>query len=329
MPNLYLSVNRWVALGLEATWGTSPASPTIYLQADPNPGTKPQVTYIENKAMYGSATDVIDVITGPIYTKFSTKGNLFPDTFPYLSFLLLGSEAVTGTAAPYTHTQSLLEAPTTGSQPGSVSVWDVDNVAYTAGSAKLIPGCVLDSLSVTLNPTSAANWSADFIGSELTSAPAPASAFTTSVMVPGYTTVLTIGGTAYDLAEEMTISAKRSAKQVPTLNGSPAPYIVWSSGLDVSGKFTVLANSADTLYFAALKREQLPVVAKVTENVSGDTFSWNLGTVQLKDPTVDSSKPYENITVSYQATANSTDATTGLSPLQFVYTNSTSTAIAL
>lgn len=330
-PQLYTSPNRWMGLGLESGWGTVTA-PDIYLQVDPNPSTEPQVTYLENKALYGSAAQVYDTLTGVIHTKVSAKGNAFTDTFGYLPFLALGKDTVSGTVAPYTHTLTLAEAASTGSFPGSVTVTDIDNVAATfnsiTGSAKQIPGCVIDSLSITANATGALSYSVDFVGSELGQVTAPSPAFSTAVFVPAYLADVKLNGSSYELIEELSIDVKRSAKAVPTLNGSPAPYVVWPDGIDVTGKFTIAVGPNDANYYNALTRVHNTLLISFTDPVSGYSFTFQMSSVQIKSPKVESSKAWEEVAVSFQANANTTDASTGYSPFQFAFTSASDVALA-
>ena len=328
-PQLYLSPNRWVGLGLETSWGAV-AAPTIYLQLDTNPSTEPQITYLDNKALYGSAAQLYDTLTGPIHTKFSCKGNCFTDTFPYLMWLALGTDTVSGTAAPYTHTVTLAYAPTTGSQPTSATILDVDNIALSGGDAKQVPGGMIDSLSITANVTGALTYSADFVGSEVgqNSPPSGYPTFSDAVFLPAYLATITLNGTSYELASELSIDIKRSAKPVATLNGSPAPVTVWSDGIDVSGKITILAVANDPNYYNALQRKHNTLSIVLTDPVSGYSFTFDLDSVQFKTPKVDSSKSWEEISLDFQANANVTDATTGYSPLKFIFTSAASAALS-
>lgn len=328
-PQLYLSPNRWVGLGLETSWGAV-AAPTIYLQLDTNPSTEPQITYLDNKALYGSAAQLYDTLTGPIHTKFSCKGNCFTDTFPYLMWLALGTDTVSGTAAPYTHTVTLAYAPTTGSQPTSATILDVDNIALSGGDAKQVPGGMIDSLSITANVTGALTYSADFVGSEVgqNSPPSGYPTFSDAVFLPAYLATIILNGTSYELASELSIDIKRSAKPVATLNGSPAPVTVWSDGIDVSGKITILAVANDPNYYNALQRKHNTLSIVLTDPVSGYSFTFDLDSVQFKTPKVDSSKSWEEISLDFQANANVTDAVTGYSPLKFTFTSAAATALA-
>jgi hypothetical protein len=235
----YMSVQRMAAFAPQTAWGTPATTPTQWLQIDSNPGDEPQVTYLENKALYGSPALVYDTLTGVQHTKWSIKGNFFTDTGPYLPWLALGVDTVSGTAAPYTHTVQLLNQASSGSQPASVTFWDIDNVSVSApvGTSKLIAGALLDSLSFSMAATGALTYSADFVGTQIAEAAAPTTiAFSDAVFLPAYLITAQLNGTAYPVIEEASIDIKRDAKPIPTLDGSPAPYVVWGNGIDVTGK---------------------------------------------------------------------------------------------
>lgn len=324
----YLSANRYVAFGYETAWG-SVATPTVYLQVDTNPGTEPQVTYLDNKALYGSPAVNYGVETGVIHTKFSAKGNFFTDTGPQLIFAALGVDTVSGTASPYTHTLQLKQDPSTGSQPSSLTLYDIDNVAVTtpAGSVKQVPGCVLNSLSFSGSATGAFTYSADFVGSELTeTAPPTTPAFSTALFLPAYTFTAKLDTNPYAVIEEFSLDLKRNAKPVPTLNGSPAPYVVWADGIDVTGKLTIIVNADDPVYWEAMATGSHALTLTATDPSTGFTFTFTLPSVQFKTPKLVSSKEWEEVQVDFQAIAVASDAITGYSPLEVACESSTSTA---
>ncbi len=330
----YMSVQRVIALGVETTYGVSPTDPTVWLQVDPNPGDEPQMTYLENKALYGSPAIVYDVVAGVEHQKISLKGNYFTDTGPYLTWLMLGVDTVSGTAAPYTHTIQLINDPSVGSQPSSVSIWDIDNVAATdnagtSGACKLINGCVLDSLSLSMSATGALSYTADFVGKQIVEAAIPSTfAFTDTVFLPAYTFALSINGTSYPIMEEATIDIKRGAKPIPTLNGSRYPYTVWDNGIDVTGKFTIIAEPNDPNFWGALKTENNnELVFAGTDPITSTPYTWTLGGVQLKSPKIESSKEWEELTVDYQANAIPSLAISGYSPIEFVFESTSATPL--
>ncbi len=327
----YMSVQRMAAFAPQTNWATAATAPTQWLQIDGNPGDEPQVTYLENKALYGSPAIVYDTLTGVQHTKWSIKGNFFTDTGPYLPWLALGVDTVSGTAAPYTHTVQLLNDAATGSQPAAVTFWDVDNVSVSApaGTSKLIAGAVLDSLSFSMAATGALTYTADFIGTQIAETAAPTTiAFTDAVFLPAYLITATLNGTAYPVLQEASIDIKRDAKPIPTLNGSPAPYIVWGNGVDVTGKISLVVNSDDPVYWDALSRTHNSLVLAATDPVSGYVFTWTLPDVQFKSPKVESSKQWEEVTASFQANADTTAAISGYSPIEFSFTSAASAALA-
>lgn len=326
----YLSVQRVAAFAPQTAWGTPATTPTEWLQVDPNPDDEPQVTYLPNKALYGSPATLYDELVGVQHTKWSIKGNAFTDTFPYLVWAGLGTDTVSGTAAPYTHTLQLTNNATTGSQPPSLTFWDIDNVSVSSpvGTAKLIAGAVLDSLSVSLSATGAATYSASFMGTQIAEATAPTTlAFSTAVFLPAYLFTAELNGTTYTVIEEASIDLKRNAKAISTLDGSPAPYVVWANGLEVSGKVTIVVNADDPIYWDALTRQHNSLSLSATDPVSGYSFTFNLAEVQFKSPKLVSSKEWEEVEVSFDAIANATNALSGYSPIEFVFTSASSTPL--
>lgn len=329
MPStLYLSANRYLAFGFESSWGSA-AAPSVYLQVDSNPGTKPQVTYLANKALYGSPALQYGDITGVQHTELTVKGNLFTDTGPQLLYLAFGTDTVSGTAAPYTHSIKLLNDPSVGSQPPSITVVDVDNILVSApaGNAKQVVGCLFDKLSVSIAATGAVTWNGTLVGSEITETTAPSTiAFSTAVFPPAWSTAFTLNGAAYPYVEQLDFDITLGAKPVPTLFASAAPYVIFREGMTVTGKLTIAVPPDDPVYYSALQTTSNVLAAKVTDPVSGDTITFTFSNVQFKAPAVASDKPWETIPVSFDANANVTDALSGYAPMQVAVTNGVSTA---
>lgn len=128
-PQALLTAHSFLGLGVETTRNT-PVVPAYYVPVEP-PQWVPAVTWIEDKGLRGSPSDVYSNQAGVRHDEYDAKGNVFADTIPVLLRNILGSTD-TVTAAPTSTTLSALAAAgaTTVSTVASIPVGS----AITIGS---------------------------------------------------------------------------------------------------------------------------------------------------------------------------------------------------
>ncbi len=318
----FLSANRFFALGKEVTRGTA-ALPTYFIPIDQDASLKPNITWIEDKGIRGSATSIYDSVPGVRHDEFDFKGNLYADTFPVVMMGTLGVDTVTGTGAPYTHTMTLLEAASSGSQPASYTGIDVDNVTQTGGSAKQFTAGQFGDTTVTFSVDAALTYSTKMMSNPFSYVSAPTPSFSTEVFIPSWSASVSVGGLASQVLISGNIDIKRGTTSIPTI-GQQAPYRIWSGPLMVSGKLVFVAEANETAYGNALTRAQQVMALTFTDPVSSHSVEFQMSNIQFKTPTVAFGKEYITIEVDYQSHANVTDGSTGYSPLKFIATNGVS-----
>lgn len=322
----YLSVNRFLGLGKETARGTA-ATPGIWVPIDDNPSLTPQLKWLPDKELRGSPVEQYDDVPSTRHDEYSCKGNVFADTFPALIEALLGgADTVSGTAAPYTHVIGLANVASTGSQPPSYTIIDSDNITETGGAAKQITAGQSAELSVEFSADGALTWSTKLLGNPFTQVAVPSSpSWSTEVFMPAWSGTISIGGTTSDVVVSGSIDMKRSTDAIFTI-GTQGPYRLWAGPLEVTGKFTFIAEANDTTFTNALARQQQVVTLTFTDPVSSHSVEFQMSDVQLTDPKVTSDKAYEEITANFVANANTTDATAGgYSPIKFTATNAQQT----
>jgi hypothetical protein len=321
----YMSIQRYFGLGLEATRGTAVA-PTVWLPIDNAPTLEPMVSWLKDEGLRGSPLTQYADVPSYRHDEFSFKGNLFPDSFPVVMAGALGTDVVTGTVAPYTHTIGLDNQPTSGSQPQSYTGVDTDWIQESGGPAKQFTAGQIDTVSISFSADGALTYSSKYLGDAFTQVAAPTSAFSTTLFVPAWSGAVTVAGSPSSVVAEGSIDIKRSTAPVYTL-GTQSPYRLWAGACDVSGKLTFVAESGSTVFTNALTANRIPITFTFTEPVSGDTVLFQMSACQLKNPKVTGDKAWEQITVDFTAEGNTTDAVQGgFSNILFKGTNAISTA---
>ena len=331
----YLVANSYFGIMPEATRGVLNTGGTpVYIPVT-SPQVTPMQTFLRDEALRGSPVMVYDQVQGVRHDEYDAKFYLFADTFPYLVKAVLGGTDTVSGSGPYTHNIKLLNNPSIGSQPESFSILDFDGANYFT-----MLGAQADSISLTFGAEAAADATVKFFANPYTSsttAPTPFSApsLSTVHMIPAWDTTITVGGTVYTYISSGELKLERKTAPIFTM-GTQAPFVNFAGPLDVSGKFTAIVDSQTDPWStgsgaAALTRDPESLVITFTDpnDSSGATpfsISFTMTNVQFFNPKRTRGKAYTEVEVEFTANADTTDATTGYSPIQANIVNATSTA---
>lgn len=331
----YLVANSYLGIMPEATRGVLNTGGTpVYI-----PVTSPQVTpnqvFLRDEALRGSPVMLYDQVQGVRHDEYDFKSYLFSDTFPYLiKSVLGGTDTVTG-SGPYTHNMKLLNNASTGSQPESFSILDFDGANYFT-----LLGAQADSLDITFGAEAAAEASVKFFANPYTSsttAPTPFSAPSLSAvhMIPAWDTTITVGGTVYNYISDGQLTLSRKTAPIFTM-GAQAPFVNFAGPLDVTGKFTAIVDSQSDPWSTgtgatALTRSPESLVITFTDPNDSEastqySISFTMTSAQFLNVKRNRGKAYTEVEVEFAANADSTDATSGYSPIQANVINATATA---
>ena len=191
-PQTFFTV---LALGKETSWGSSVAR-TAFLPID-NPRFQPKaLRNVVDTGLRGKASQEFDLVAGPGEGTFSYSGNVYADTFGHLIQNTLGSDAVTGTATPFTHT--FTQRPTAAAALSSHSLeWQNGIQSY------LIAGARHSGLTLNFNATDGLlTYQAQGMGKLGTTTASTATTFTTVSAVPGWEATVSVNaGTPAALLE--------------------------------------------------------------------------------------------------------------------------------
>lgn len=239
----YMSVNSFAGLGIEGTRGT--ASSNIKWIPVMTPQITPQQKWLRDEAFRGSPVMLYNEVLGVRHDEYDVKGYCFADTFPILAKAALGYEAVTG-SGPYTHTTSLVNAASTGSQPPSVTIQDFDG----SGTFQML-AAQLGELKITFGAEAALEWDAKFMSNPFTVISNPSTSFSTEVFVPSWDVVATIGGVVVPVLVSGDLTISRSTAPIFTAQGTNAPYRLFAGPVDVKGTMKFIVESSDPIIYGS------------------------------------------------------------------------------
>jgi hypothetical protein len=269
------------------------------------------------------------------------KTYMYADSFPLLLISVLGPDVATGSTI-YTHTIGL-QNNSTGSQPASVTVNSFDG-----GNAFQIAGAQAQSLDVTFGADKAVEATIKYLGQPWTT-PTPSNYPGTEALIPGWNTAITIGSTnqgggtspTANWTNIMDGNIKIDRKTAPIFTaGTQGPHTTFAGPCDVSGAFTVvveandpfsIGSSAYALYRASAS---LPMTLTFTDpaditSATNHSVKYQMSDVQFHDVKRSVGKDYVELTVSFDAQANTTDAANGgYSPVKAIVKNATSSYVA-
>lgn len=326
MSEPFLSAQSFFALAKETTRGTAVTPPTVFIPISPNPTLTPNLSWVDDDALRGSPVKTYDKIPSNRYDDYQFKGYVFADTFPNLMLGVLGGpDTVTGTVSPYTHKIPLLNSAATGSQPPSYTGYDIDQVVESAGAAKQFAGGQLAEVEVDFAATGALNYTSKFIANPFVEVATPTGTWSSEVFIPGWSATVSLAGTPVGVLEQGKVLVQRSTKSIFTV-GQQAPYTNFADVIQVTGDLTMLAITDDATLTNGLQRLHQALVITYTDPVSSNTVAFQMSDTQFFNPKYERSKEYVQVTTSFEATANTTDAATGYAPITFTATNSQSTA---
>lgn len=335
MAGPFLTANSYLGMVIETTEGTIPTTGTVYWIPVSSPQITPNQMFLRDEALRGSPTTVYDQVQGVRHDTFDFKSYLFADTFPTLVRSILGStDTVTG-SGPYTHKIKVLNAPSIGSQPPTYSILDFDGANYFTTT-----GSQADSLALTFGAEAAAEATVKYLANPYTSYTTAPTVFATQSLssehlIPSWDTAITIGGTSYTNITTGELTINRKTQPIFTL-GTQAPYNLFAGPIEVTGKFTMVINSTSDVFSTGSNAYGLtrsPEAISITltdpnDATSGTQHSANftMSAAQISQIKRTRGKEFTELEIEFTANANSTDASTGYSPIQTTFINAQSTA---
>lgn len=305
---------------------TPGSSPTAVAATDFIPYTSitpfDNINYLDDKGIRGSMTEEFNVIQGKIHSEFDFAGDVFPDTIGYAYAGVLGDVATTASAAPYTHTMSLLNSQASNGQPTTFTLSDY----YSLGSAstRQYAGCQFASIDTKFSADALLTYSAKAFGYQSITAANPTPSFSTLTPVPSWEGVVTLAGSVTAIMSEGNVNIQRSVAPIHTVSGNQNPYQLFAGPLTVEGSLMlVLESDTQLLYYLNNTQPTMSIDFTAGAGATLTQVKFQMTKCAFTVAKVERGKDYIELNVNYKAMANTTDvgATAGFSPVKVVLQN--------
>lgn len=315
------SVRSYLGIAKEVTKGTPVAATDFIPVAKDSLKPVDVIDPLYDQGLRGSNVLNYNYIPGRTRSTFDFGGAVFADTIGYSIAGMLGSVATTGVSAPYTHTISLLNSLTSGTDTQPISYTLTD---FYAVDVREYPGCQFSDFSLKFNADGMLEYDAKTTGwlSNTTSDPVPT--FSTLLPTPVWRGAVTIGGTPVSTSMTGNIDMTRPVTPIYGISSTQQPYQVFLGPLEVTGKITFVMED-DSQLLNYLNNTQPALV-----------FNWNYGTganeVQIQATlskgayttgAIERGDDFVKVTVDINAQSTTTDAGSsgGYSPIKWVLKN--------
>lgn len=279
--------------------------------------------YLEDRAMRGSMAPLANVVLGTAHAEYEIQGNVHPDTIGHPIMGVLGKDTVTG-AGPYSHVLSTLNnAATASNQPPTYTMVDFDGVVTTARQMAYF---MFSEVTFNFSPDTLLTYTTHGIGRKSGSVAAPTNVPTTTAVMPGWNTAVTIGGSGNTKVLSGSLSIKRGLVIPDTLNASQDPTMFFGGDVTVDGSLSFIPTD-DTERALYSGNTQPAVVITITQPTSNYSIAFQMTKCAFRDAQANRGQEYVTLPMNFTAVANTTDATAGAtSPIKVTISNNQSAA---
>lgn len=305
----------FLGIAKETVFGT-PVAATAYIPVK-TMSPKDNLTLLDDQGMRGSMVDVYDKIAGPIFAEYGFDGDVFPDTIGWPVAGILGDLTTTGASAPYTHAASVLNTGT--GQPPSYTLSDYYTIA-----TRQFAGAKFNELGFKFSGDGLLNYSAKVTSLASATATAPTPSYTAVTPLAGWVGAVKIGGTASAFIVDGECTIKRNVTVINTSDGSQAPYALWSGPVSASGKLTlVMEDDTQYLNYVNNSKPSLDINFQQGAGAAAVQVQLHMTKAAFSGAEINRGKDYLELSVDYEALANTTDAGTsgGYSPIKVTLQN--------
>lgn len=280
------------------------------------------ITYLDDKGLRGAMTEQFNVIQGKIHSEVDITGDVFPDASGWFYAGVLGDVATTASAAPYTHTMSLLNSQASNGQPATYTISDYYSLG--AGSTRRFAGCQIASIDTKFSADALLTFSAKAFGYQSVTAANPSASFSSVPPVPSWVGTTTLAGSVTAIMAEGNVNISRPVTPIKTVDGTQRPYQLFAGPLTVEGSLMLILESDTELnYYLNNTQPSLVVDFSAGAGASATQVQFTMTKCAFTVARIDRSQDYIQLSVNYRAQANTTDvgATGGYSPVKVVVKN--------
>lgn len=315
------SVRSYLGIAKEATKGTAVA-PTDFIPVMKD--TLKPVDIIDplyDQGLRGSNVLNYNYIPGRKHSTVDYGGAVFADTIGYSIAGLLGSVSTTGASAPYTHTISLKNSNSAGTDDQPISYTLTD---FYGADVRAYPGVQYSDFSLKFNADGMLEHDTKTMGYASASASTPTPSFSTVLPTPVWQGTVSIGGSTVSNAMSGNIDMKRPATPVYGISQTQNPFNVFLGPLEVTGKITfIMENNTELTRFLTNSQPAIVLNWAYGAGASAVQIQATITKGAYTAAAIERGQDYVQITIDLNGQSNTTDAgsTGGFAPIKWVLQN--------
>jgi hypothetical protein len=315
------SVRSYVGIAKEATKGTVVA-PTDFIPVAKD-SLKPQdmVDALYDQGLRGSNVLNYNYIPGRKHSTLDFGGAVFADTVGYGLAGIMGACATTGASAPFTHTISLLNSLTAGTDTQPISYTLTD---FYAVNVRSYPGCQFSDFSLKFNADGMLEYDTKTMGFPSSTVADPTPTFSTVLPTPVWRGTVSIGGSAVSNAMTGNIDMKRPVTPIYGISNTQNPFSVFLGPLEVTGKITfIMETDAQLTNFLSDSQPAIVLNWAYGAGAAAVQIQATITKGAYTAAVIERGQDFVQVTVDLNAQANTTDdgASGGFAPIKWVLQN--------
>ncbi|MEV6046036.1 phage tail tube protein [Streptomyces xanthochromogenes] len=309
----------FLGIAKESVFGTAVAATNFIPVKSMKP--KDKQDFLEDAGQRGSMVDSYGKIAGTLMSEYDFDGDVFPDTIGFPLAGVLGDVTTTGASAPYTHAMAVLNTGT--GQPPSYTLSD-----YYAITTRQYAGMKFSEVGLKFSGDGLLTYSAKAVALGSATASAPTPSYTAVTPLAGWVGAVSIGGSSNLTLIDGECTIKRPVDAISTVDGTQAPYALWSGPVSVSGKLTlVMEDDTQLLNYLNNSQPSLDINYAQGAGASAVQVKLHMTKAAYTAADIDRGKDYIALSVDYEAVANTTDigGSGGYSPIKVTLQNALTT----
>lgn len=318
---LQASVRSYVGIAKEATKGTAVAATDFIPVAKDSLKPVDIIDPLYDQGLRGSNVMNYNYIPGRKRSTFDFGGAAFADTIGYALAGIMGGVATTGASAPYTHTISLANSLTSGTDTQPISYTLTD---FYAVNVRRFPGCQFSDFSLKFNADGMLEYDAKATGwsSSTTSDPSPT--FSTVLPTPVWRGTVSIGGSSVAYAMEGNIDMKRAVTPIYGISNTQDPYQVFLGALEVTGSIKfAMEDDAELTRFLTNTQPAIVLNWAYGAGASAVQIQATITKGAYIAAAIDRGDDFVTVTIELNGQGNTSDAgaSGGFAPIKWVLQN--------
>jgi hypothetical protein len=294
-------------------------------------GTAPGNTTLAAAASVGATTISVDgAVTAPAWVVIgsgstlethkitASSGSASPYTLTLATPLIFPQAAGATVTGLTSHTFSLLNSAGDGNQPPSVTITDYDGETW-----RQLAAAQLDKLTIKGNADGFVDYTCSWFANPAQSPTTPPSpAYTTTQAVPGWSTVIQLGGSQIVDVEEWNVDLERGVKPIPAFLGTQEYFQYFAGPLTPTASITVIEQSGAPELTAYLTGVNQSLDITFFDRGTGNAMNIHSTQSMFKTGSLDRSKEYVEAKLDIDLLPSPQDATAGgVSPVVITIAN--------